>query len=124
MVIAFAVVELESGEICGFSQLDMQNENCPQFGIDIIDAYMGKGYGYRASALVRKYASDWENVEYFTWKADSDNEKSRRIAEKLGGVLIQQRHFLPDKVIEFGLERGILEEEDLSIVCKYKIEKV
>lgn len=122
-IVMFAVFEKETNSICAFCQLDMQHPSMPEFGIDVLDEYMDKGYGTRAVMLVHQYASNWDSVDYFTWKADSDNIKSRKIAEHLGGEIIQERRFLPNTVIEYGMEKGLLQEEDLSTVCKYKIKK-
>lgn len=123
IIIMFAVYEKKTNSICAFCQLDMQNPAMPEFGLDVVDGYMDKGYGTRAVVLVYQYASSWDNIDYFTWKADSDNIKSRKIAEHLGGQSISERYFLPDSVIEYGMEKGILQEGDLSTVCKYKIQK-
>lgn len=123
VIIMFAVYEKKSNSICAFCQFDMQQSSMPEFGLDVLDEYMDKGYGTKAAVLVHQYASLWDNIDYFTWKADSENIKSRKIAERLGGQLIQERHFLPDRVIEYGMEKGILQEDDLSRVCKYKIQK-
>lgn len=123
IIIMFAVYEKKTNSICAFCQFDMQHPTMPEFGLDVVDGYMDKGYGTRAAVLVHQYASSWDDVDYFTWKADSDNIKSRKIAECLGGQLIQERHFLPANVIEYGMEKGILQEDDLSMVCKYIIQK-
>lgn len=122
-VIMFTAFEKESDSICGFCQLDMAHLSKPEIGIDILDGYMDKGYGTRTASLVVRYASTWDSVDYFTWKADAENIKSHKIAEHLNGELIQERKFLPDSIIDYGLEKGILQEEDLTTVCKYKILK-
>lgn len=123
IIVMFAVYEKKSNNICAFCQFDMQHPSIPEFGLDVLDEYMDMGYGTKAAVLAHQYASKWEDVDYFTWKADSTNIKSRKIAEHLGGQLIQERYFLSDKVIEYGMEKGILQEEDLSTVYKYKIQK-
>lgn len=123
-VIMFTAFEKESNSICGFCQLDMTHPSEPEIGIDMLDGYMDKGYGTRTASAVIRYASTWDSVDFFLWKADTDNIKSRKIAEHLDGALIQERKFLPDSIIDYGLEKGILKEEDLTTVCKYKIRKV
>ena len=124
VIVIFVVFEKETNNICAFCQFDMQRQSMPEFGLDVLDKYMDRGYGTRAAMLVHQYASSWDSIDYFIWKADSDNIKSRKIAEHLGGEIIQERYFLPDSVIAYGIEQGILQEDDLSTVYKYKIQKI
>lgn len=123
-VIMFTAFEKENNSICGFCQLDMEHPTEPEIGIDMLDSYMNQGFGTRISSAVIKYASTWDDIKHFIWKADSKNIKSRKIAEHFGGELIQERKFLPDSIINYGLEKGLLQEEDLTTVCKYKIPKM
>lgn len=122
-LVMFVAVEKETNMVCGFCQLDRQNPFAPEIGIDIIDEFMDKGYGTRTVAAVVRYASTWENIDFFVWKADKKNVKSRKIAEHLGGTLIQERKLLPKSMFRYGLEKGIIKEEDLTVVCKYQIQK-
>lgn len=122
-LVMFVSAEKRSNSICGFCQLDMQNPSVPEIGIDMIDEYMNMGYGTRTVSAVLKYVNTWDGIEYFIWKADKDNIKSRKIAEHLGGKSIRTRRFLPEPLIQYGLEKGILQEEDLTMICEYKIYK-
>lgn len=61
-----------------------------EFGLDVLDEYMDKGYGTKAAVLVHQYASSWDTIDYFTWNADSNNIESRKIAERLGGNLYRR----------------------------------
>lgn len=71
------VVEIKTTkEVCAFCQLDKSKDNIPEFGLDVIDNYMGLGYGKRAAKLVLEFASKWKEVDYFVWKTDIDNIKS------------------------------------------------
>ncbi len=123
-VIMFTAFEKENNSICGFCQLDMECPSEPEIGIDMLDGYMNQGLGTRIASAVIRYASSLESVEHFIWKADTENIKSRKIAERLEGELIQERKLLPDSIINYGLEKGLLQEEDLTTVCKYKIPKM
>ena len=111
-------------EICAFCSLNNTNKKIPEFGLDVLDGYMGMGFGKRTAKLVLDYASKWKDVEYFVWEADADNIKSIKIAEYLGGTLIQNKTFLPEDIIEFGKGENILTDEDITLVKKYRIEKV
>ena len=89
-VFAYAIVENSTGETYGFCQLKNVDTSTPEIGIDIRDSYMGRGYAQETVRLLIDYASQHYNVDYFIWKADKANSVSRRIAEKLGGVLCSE----------------------------------
>jgi len=44
----FTIIDKQTGKVCGFCQFDMEQETEPEFGIDILDDYMGLGYGFQA----------------------------------------------------------------------------
>ena len=118
------VVELKAtGDVCGFCQLDMDDPTHPEFGIDMLTEYMGNGYGKRAIKLLYNLVREWDTVEYFVWKADVDNIASQRIAESIGASLMQERTLLPQSMIDMGKEQGILTDEDITMIRKYKIER-
>lgn len=118
------VIELKTTwDVCGFCQLDMGDPTHPEFGIDMLTAYMGNGYGKRAIKLLYALVREWDNVEYFVWKADVDNIASQKIAESIGAVLMQERTLLPQSMIDIGKEQGLLTDEDITMIRKYKIER-
>ena len=118
------VIELKTTwDVCGFCQLDMGDPTHPEFGIDMLTAYMGTGYGKRAIKLLYALVREWDNVEYFVWKADVDNIASQKIAESIGAVLMQERTLLPQSMIDMGKEQGILTDDDITMIRKYKIER-
>ena len=84
---------------------------------------MGNGYGKRAIKLLYALVREWDNVEYFVWKADVDNIASQKIAESIGAVLMQERTLLPQSMIDMGKEQGLLTDEDITMIRKYKIER-
>lgn len=51
----------------------------------------------------------------------SSNAVSRPITEKLGGVLISEEATLEQRIIDYGKEKGVLKEKDISYVCTYQI---
>ena len=53
----------------------------------------------------------------------SHNTQSRRLAEKLGGVMISEEALLSEEFIEYGFKNKLLKEEDITKVCKYLISK-
>lgn len=119
--LACAIIEKSTGETCGFCQLKNVDISVHEIGIDIRDGYMGRGYAQEAVKLLISYASETYDVDYFVWKANKANFVSRHIAEKLGGVLISEEPTMEQWIIDYGREKGVLKEEDISYVCTYKI---
>lgn len=118
------VVELKtSGDVCGFCQLDMDDPKHPEFGIDMLTEYMGNGYGKRAIKLLYTLVREWETVEYFVWKANVDNIASQKIALSIGGTLMQERTLLPQSMIDMGKEQGLLTDDDITVIRKYRLDK-
>lgn len=121
---ACAIIEKSTGEICGFCQLKNVDTYTPEVGIDIRDGYMGRGYAQEAVRLLIDYVSKHFNVDYFIWKTDRANIVSRHIAEKLDGVFISEQPTMEQWIIDYGREKGVLKEEDISYICTYRIEKM
>lgn len=115
------IIDKASGEICGFCQLDRVRISAPEIGINIADAYMGKGYAQEAVKLMLEYVVRNLGINQFIWKADADNAVSRHIVEKLGGVLISETTLLSQDVLERGQEKGWIDPEDISRICRYLI---
>jgi len=107
-ILVYTIIEKQTNEICGFCQLEHVNTSTPELGIDIRDGFMGRGYAQEAIKLLISYAKNHFNVDYFIWKADKENLISCHIVEKLGGQLISEKPSLPENVIEYGKEKGII----------------
>lgn len=123
-IMYFTIIHKETKSILGFCQLDMEDSIRPELGIDIFEKYWNCGYGTMAINLLIEIASEWEHVAGFKWNAVRDNVKSRHIAEKIGGVLIDEKPLYPDAINTFGLENGFFTEDDIVYVCQYEIPKV
>lgn len=120
--LACAIIETDTGDVCGFCQLKNIDTPTPEVGIDIRDIYMGKGYAQEAVKLLISYASQHYVVDYFVWKASKTNFVSRHIAEK-GGVLISEQPTMDQWIIDYGIKIGALKEEDVSYICTYRVER-
>lgn len=120
-VFSCTIVEKSTGEIGGFCQLRNIDSHTPELGIDIRDGCMGRGYAQEAARLLIGYASERFKTAYFIWKADRTNLVSRHIAEKLGGEYISEQATMEQWLIDYGKEKGVLKEEEITYVCTYKI---
>jgi RimJ/RimL family protein N-acetyltransferase len=59
----------------------------PELGIWLKESAQGRGYGYEAAAAVIDWAAQRFAKSAFQWPVAVENTPSRRIAEKLGGVV-------------------------------------
>lgn len=115
------VVENQARRVCGFAQILETDTKTPEVGIDIMDEFMGKGYGYESTKLLMEYYAAIHEVEYFRWKASTDNAASCAIAKKHGGTIVKKKTSIPQRVIDFGKENGILTDEDITYIYIFHI---
>ncbi|MEO7221503.1 MAG: GNAT family N-acetyltransferase [Devosia sp.] len=74
-------------EFVGMVGLHGLRDTEPELGIWLKEDAQGLGYGYEAAAAVIAWASQRFDISAFQWPVAVDNTPSRRIAEKLGGVV-------------------------------------
>ena len=115
------VIENRTGKVCGFCQILETESKTPEVGIDIMEEFMGNGYGYESTKLLMEYYAETHEVEYFRWKASTMNEASCAIARKHGGVIAKKKTLIPQRVIDFGKENGILTDEDITYIYIFHI---
>lgn len=115
------VIENQTGQVCGFVQILETDTKTPEVGIDIMDEFMGNGYGYEATKLLMEYYAETHEVKYFRWKASTDNAASCAIAKKHGGTIVKKKTSIPQRVIDFGKENGILTDEDITYIYIFHI---
>lgn len=122
-ILRYAIVDKETDEVYGLCQLDMTKRNKPELGLNILKKHQGKGYGTKAAELLIEQASAWDFVESFKWNARTENARSRRIAEKLGGVYVGEKLLFPVEIMTFAIKKGIFSEEEVPRISKYEIAK-
>nr|WP_280985270.1 GNAT family N-acetyltransferase [Gordonia effusa] len=87
----FAVTDPDSGEFLGQVGVHQANTDVPELGIWIREDRHGLGYGRKAVAAARDWANEQrDNVVAFRYPVAEDNIASRRIAEGLGGVVVDR----------------------------------
>ncbi len=115
------VIENRTGQVCGFVQILETDTTTPEVGIDIVDEFMGNGYGYESTKILMEYYAETHEVEYFRWKASTDNAASCAIAKKHGGTIMKKKTSIPQRVIDFGKENGFLTDEDITYIYIFRI---
>jgi RimJ/RimL family protein N-acetyltransferase len=89
--VVFAIRERESDRFAGLAGLHRLNEAMPELGIWIREDRHGLGYGAEAVRRVAEWATQSLDIERFVYPVAERNHASRRIAEALGGVVVERR---------------------------------
>lgn len=83
--LALVILNKETEEFLGYVALHKIRTATPEMGIWLKEEAHGKGYGFEALSLVKKWAEETLSYQYLKYPVDRRNTPSRRIAEKLGG---------------------------------------
>ncbi|VVD87283.1 GNAT family N-acetyltransferase [Pandoraea fibrosis] len=87
----FAVRQRTNGNFLGLAGLHEARSLSPELGIWIREDFHTQGFGREAVGLVAMWASTGLGCESFIYPVAEDNHASRRIAESLGGVVVERR---------------------------------
>ncbi|WP_175856123.1 GNAT family N-acetyltransferase [Burkholderia anthina] len=87
----FAVRQRDSGEFLGLAGLHHVKGPDVELGIWIREDRHGEGIGREAVSLVAMWASREWGIDRFIYPVAEENYASRRIAESLGGVVVERR---------------------------------
>ena len=84
----FSICDNNSGEFLGCCGLHkLKDEVAPEVGIWIKRTAHGQGYGCEAITALKAWVETNLDYRYLIYPVDRDNHPSRRIPEKLGGVM-------------------------------------
>ena len=89
--IVFTVRERVGARFIGLVGLHHTGSETPELGIWIREDKHGLGFGGEALLAVVQWASQWVVAKHFIYPVAAQNRASRRIAEALGGVVIERR---------------------------------
>jgi len=87
----FAVRQRANGSFLGLAGLHDVRNTSAELGIWIREDFHTQGFGREAVGLVAAWASLALGSKSFTYPVAEENYPSRRIAECLGGVLVERR---------------------------------
>lgn len=95
----------------------------PEVDIAILEEYQGKGYAFEASKILFVNVFENESVECIVWNAFRTNKASCRIAEKLGGKVVEGKNLVVEAMQAAGLKVNPAEYEEAPATVTYEIRK-
>lgn len=104
----YLIIEKISTESCGYIELDYNNPEMPEVDIAILEEYQRKGYAFDEARVLLKNVLEKGTVKYVIWSAFSSNKASCKIAEKLGGVVVEEKKFDNGGYVCSGFEYGFI----------------
>ncbi|MCF5668594.1 GNAT family N-acetyltransferase [Pseudomonas marginalis] len=87
----FAIRQLDDARFTGLVGLHNTHGETPELGIWIREDKHGLGFGGEAVQAVVQWASQRVVAKSFIYPVATDNHASRRIAEALGGIMLEMR---------------------------------
>ena len=120
----YLITEKVSLRGVGFIELDYSNVEMPEIDIAILDEYQGKGYAFEASKILCVNVFENESVECIVWNAFRSNKASCRIAEKLGGKVVEGKNLVVEAMRAAGLKVNPAEYAEAPATVTYEIRKM
>lgn len=120
----YLITEKVSLRGVGFIELDYSNVEMPEVDIAILDEYQGKGYAFEASKILCVNVFENESVECIVWNAFRSNKASCRIAEKLGGKVVEGKNLVVEAMRAAGLKVNPAEYAEAPATVTYEIRKM
>lgn len=119
--VRYIVYAKDADAVCGFINYDLEDD-VPSIDIAIAPEYRNNGYGYGAAKILCEHLLSQTGINSVYWHAMPNNTASIRIAEKLGGVQIDDRNILAEAMSNlFGKSES--EYADLSSTKAFVIKK-
>ena len=87
----FAIRQRADGSFLGLAGLHRVSTESPELGIWIREDRHRNGFGREAVTLVAHWATRTIGCASFSYPVAEENSPSRRIAESLGGVIVESR---------------------------------
>ena len=120
----YLITEKVSLRGVGFIELDYSNVEMPEIDIAILDEYQGKGYAFEASKILCVNVFENESVECIVWNAFRSNKASCRMAEKLGGKVVEGKNLVVEAMRAAGLKVNPAEYAEAPATVTYEIRKM
>lgn len=118
------IYEIGNSDAVGFIEASTGTDNRKEIGIAILPEYRRKGLGYAASYRFIKYLFDNQETNAIYWSVFRYNTPSVKIAEKLGGKVIDEGAMLERafQMAGYEAEGEVKEKLDELRELTYKID--
>lgn len=120
----YLIAEKVSLQGVGFIELDYSNLEMPEVDIAVLEEYQGKGYAFEASKILFVNVFENESVECIVWNAFRSNKASCRIAEKLGGKVVEEKNLVVEAIQAAGLKVNSAEYAEAPATVTYEVSKM
>ncbi len=120
----YLIAGFRSLQSYGYIELDFSDPALPGVDIAVLREHRRKGYAYEAARILLENVLERESVMCVVWNAFSSNKASCRIAEKLGGTVVEGKNLMAETMREAGLKVESLDVVETLRTISYEIRKV
>lgn len=107
----------------GFIELDYSNAEMPEVDIAVLEEYQGKGYAFEAAKILFVNVFENESIKCIVWNAFRSNKASCRVAEKLGGKVVERKNLVVEAMQIAGLKVNSADYKEAPATVTYEISK-
>lgn len=119
----YLIVEKALSQGIGYIELDYSNAEMPEVDIAILENYRAKGYAFEAAKILFANLFEDESIKCIIWNAFRSNKASCRIAEKLGGVVVNGRNLIMDAMLAAGCKIDSVDSDRIPEMITYEINR-
>lgn len=119
----YLIAEKVSLQGVGFIELDYSNSEMPEVDIAVLEEYQRKGYAFEAAKILFVNVFENESIECIVWNAFRSNKASCRIAEKLGGKVVEGKNLVMEAMQAAGLKVNPADYKEAPATVVYEIRK-
>lgn len=117
----YLIIEKATSQGCGYLELNYDNSEMPEADIAILEECRRKGYAYEAAKILFENILKQDFIKCIVWIAFASNQASRRIAEKLGGVVVERENLIVEAMRAAGLKMDSIDNERIPETVTYEI---
>lgn len=117
----FTVRPASGSDVYGFVQIQNIKSDHPEIGIEISNEYRNKGYGLMACRKLIDHVFDFFHFHSVYWEAETDNEASLHMAERLGGIRILDKPEIDPGATRAAIEAGVMTPEEVKYTAVFEI---
>lgn len=120
----YLIAEKDFSQRYGYIELDYSDSAMPEVNIAMLEEHMGKGYATDAARILFAYILEQGSVKCVVWHAFSRNTASCRVAEKLGGTVVDGKNLIAEAMRSAGFNMDLIDKRTIAKTVTYEIKKV